>query len=110
MNLQTFIKVQKAAKNKKAVKLKLLQAVFNFLIETTNDNLKKVVRQIAILSKSYNIPLHKTFKVKTNNLEQRLLQETSDVIVNKTGFAISLPKLLNFIVAYANSKFLEIEF
>ena len=110
MNLETFIKTQKRTKNIETVKIRLLQSVSELLLNTTNDNLKKSVRQIAILSKTFNVPLSKVAKVKSNNLKKELLHKLSEVIKNENGFSVTLSELLKLIIAYAKSKFLEVEF
>ncbi len=112
MNLQTYISKQKTAKNTDTVKLQLLKSISEILLMPKYENLKQVIKYFSILSNSFRIPINTKFKnlPKDKNIENLLLEKTSELIQNKHGYMNILPEMIKIIVSYAKSKNIKLQF
>ena len=110
MNLATFIKKQNKSKNPKKTKLHFLISVSELLLMPTSENLRHTIKYLSILANTYHIPTNTMRPQKIKDIDNVLLNKTSEIILNGKGYAILIPETFKIIVSFAKNKGIKLTF
>ncbi len=111
MNLNEFIRKQQISKNTENIKLHLLKSVSELLLVPKPEHLKPVIKYLSILANSYHVNIKSSVKAqKFKNIDKTVLNKTSELIKNESGYKILLPEMFKIVVSFAKSKSIQLDF
>jgi len=109
MKYQKFIAIQKFSNEPEKLILRLVNSIISLLLIQSKDNLQTVLKYIAIVSKTYNIPLS-IKKDKTNVEKKQITNIISELLQNAKGYNETLQKTLNLLVSFAKKHNIKLNY